>query len=102
VPASQRQLVANAGALVAGARRHTVRDPRIPTLGTRAATLTSMRTAGIGAALLVSIVLLLVVWAVGRVAGYEISLMSSLGMTVVLTIVLNLVLGALSRRRRRF
>jgi hypothetical protein len=61
-----------------------------------------MRIAGLGAALLVSIVLLLVVWVIGRAAGYHVSLLSSIGMTVVLTIVLNLVLGAFTRRRRRF
>ena len=61
-----------------------------------------MRNAGLGAALLVSVVLLLVVWVVGRAAGYQVSLWSSLGMTVLLTVIVNVVLGAFSRRRRRF
>jgi hypothetical protein len=61
-----------------------------------------MRTFGFGAALLVSIVLLLVMWVVGRAAGFSVSLWSSLGMTVVATVVLNLILGAWSRSRRRF
>lgn len=61
-----------------------------------------MRTFGLGAALLVSIVLLLVVWVVGRAAGFSVSLWSSIGMTVALTVIVNLALGALSRRRKRF
>ena len=61
-----------------------------------------MRTFGLGAALLVSVVLLLVVWLVGRAAGFEVSLLGSLGLTVLLTVVVNLVLGAMSRRRKRF
>ena len=62
----------------------------------------SMRTFGLGAALLVSVVLLLVVWLVGRAAGFEVSLLGSLGLTVLLTVAVNLVLGAMSRRRKRF
>jgi hypothetical protein len=61
-----------------------------------------MRTIGLGAALLVSAVLLLTVWIVVRAAGLEISLWSSLGVTVILTIIINVVLGAMARRRRRF
>ena len=61
-----------------------------------------MRTFGIGAALLVSVVLLLVVWLVGKAAGFEVSLLGSLGMTVLLTVIVNLVVGAMARRRRRF
>ncbi len=61
-----------------------------------------MRTFGLGAALLVSVVLLLVVYLVSRAAGMNVSLWSSLGMTVVLTVIVNLVLGAVSRRNRRF
>jgi uncharacterized membrane protein YvlD (DUF360 family) len=61
-----------------------------------------MRTVGLGAAILVSVVLLLAVWLVGRVAGYEVSLGSSIVATIVLTVVINLVLGAFSRRNRRF
>lgn len=61
-----------------------------------------MRTFGFGAALLVSIVLLLVVWLVGKAAGFEVSLLGSLGLTVVLTIVVNLLAGAMGRRNRRF
>lgn len=61
-----------------------------------------MRMVGFGAALLVSVFLLLVVWLVGKVVGFEVSLLGSLGLTVLLTIILNLVVGAVSRRRRRF
>ena len=61
-----------------------------------------MRTFGLGAALLVSVLLLLAVWLVARAAGYSVSLWSSLGMTVLLTIIVNVVLGAFARRRRRF
>ena len=61
-----------------------------------------MRTAGLGAAILVSALLLLVFYVVARAAGFHVSLWGSLGMTVLLTVVLNLVLGAFSRRRRRF
>ena len=79
--------------------RHHVRDLRI---GTRAALPTSMRTFGFGAALLVSVVLLLVVWLVGRATGFHVSLLGSLGLTVALTIIVNLVVGAMARRNRRF
>ena len=61
-----------------------------------------MRAIGLGAAILVSAILLLTVWLVVRAAGLEISLWRSLGLTVILTIILNVVLGALARRRRRF
>lgn len=61
-----------------------------------------MRTFGLGAALLVSVVLLLVVWLVGKAAGFEVSLLGSLGMTIALTVIVNVVIGAMSRRRRRF
>jgi hypothetical protein len=61
-----------------------------------------MRTFGFGAALLVSVVLLLVVWLVGKAAGFEISLLGSLGLTVILTIIVNLLAGAMARRNRRF
>lgn len=71
------------------------------TPGTRDAPRQSMRTFGLGAALLVSIALLVVVWLVGRAAGYNVSLWGSIGMTVVLTVIVNLVLGAFARRNRR-
>ena len=61
-----------------------------------------MRTFGFGAALMVSIALLLVVWGVGKAVGFEVSLLGSLGLTVLLTVVLNVVLLALSRRNRRY
>ncbi|MDQ3366202.1 MAG: hypothetical protein M3680_12315 [Myxococcota bacterium] len=61
-----------------------------------------MRTFGLGAALAVSVILLLVVWLVGRAAGFHVSLLGSLGLTVLLTIVVNVVLGAFSRRNRRW
>ena len=61
-----------------------------------------MRTAGLGAAILVSALLLLVFYIIARAAGMHVSLWGSLGMTVVLTVILNLVLGGLSRRRRRY
>ena len=59
-----------------------------------------MRTFGLGAAIVVSVALLVVVWVVGRATGFNVSLWSSIGMTVVLTVVLNLVLGAYTRNRR--
>jgi hypothetical protein len=61
-----------------------------------------MRAVGLGAALLVSAVLLLIVWVVGKAVGFEVSLLGSLGLTVVLTLILNVVIGAVSRRNRRF
>ena len=57
---------------------------------------------GFGSALLVSIALLLVVWGIGKVVGFEVSLLGSLGLTVLLTVVVNVVLAALSRRSRRY
>jgi hypothetical protein len=61
-----------------------------------------MHVFGLGAALLVSVALLLVVWVAGRAFGFDVSLGSSLALTVGLTILLNLIVGAVSRRRRRF
>ncbi|MBA3819890.1 MAG: hypothetical protein H0X17_13425 [Deltaproteobacteria bacterium] len=61
-----------------------------------------MRTFGLGAALAVSVILLLVVWIVGRATGFHVSLLGSLGLTVLLTVVVNVVLGAMSRRNRRW
>ena len=60
-----------------------------------------MRMFGFGAGLLVSIALLLVVWGIGKVMGFEVSLLGSLGLTVLLTVVVNIVLAALSKRNRR-
>jgi hypothetical protein len=60
-----------------------------------------MRMFGFGSALLVSVALLLVVWGVGKVVGFEVSLLGSLGMTVLLTVIVNVVLAAMSRRNRR-
>lgn len=61
-----------------------------------------MRTFGLAAALMVSLVLLLVVWIVGKAAGFEVSLLGALGMTVLLTVAVNVVLAAISRRNRRY
>ena len=61
-----------------------------------------MRTFGLGAALVVSVLLLLVLYVVGRAAGFHVSLLGSLGLTVLLTIIVNVVVGAMSRRDRRF
>jgi hypothetical protein len=61
-----------------------------------------MRTFGLGAAVLVSVLLLLVVWAVGRAAGFHVSLLGSIGLTVLLTIIVNVIVGAMGRRNRRF
>lgn len=60
-----------------------------------------MRSLGLASALLISLALIFVVWLVGRAVGFHISLVGSLGLTVVLTVVLNLVLAGVSRRRRR-
>jgi len=48
----------------------------------------------------VSVVLLIIMWAAGRMFGFNVSLLGSLGMTIALTVILNLVLGAFSSRRR--
>lgn len=56
-----------------------------------------MRTAGIGGALIASVVLVLVAWIVGQAMGFDVSLVGSLGLTILLTIILNVVLGAWSR-----
>lgn len=61
-----------------------------------------MRTTGLGAALLVSAIFLLVVWVVGKAAGFEVSILGSIGMTVLLTIIAGVVLAAKTRRDRRF
>jgi hypothetical protein len=60
-----------------------------------------MRGTGLLVSLAVVAGILLVFWAIGRAAGYEVSLGSSLLISVVLTVVLNLVLGAFSRRGSR-
>jgi hypothetical protein len=56
-----------------------------------------MRIVGIGGALIASVVLVLVAWIIGQAMGFDVSLIGSLGLTVLLTIVLNLALGAVSR-----
>lgn len=43
----------------------------------------------------------IVLWAIGRMVGFEMSLMSSLAISIVLTLVLNLGLSAFGRRRNR-
>jgi hypothetical protein len=70
--------------------------------GTTSAPLALMRTIGLGAALAVSVVLLLAVWIVGKALGFHVSLLGSLGMTVLLTVLVNVVLAIAIRRRRRF
>jgi len=71
-------------------------------IGTPTARRLVMRTIGLGAALLVALVLLLVVWVIGKAFGFEVSLLGSLGITALLTVVLNVVLALFARRRRRF
>lgn len=61
-----------------------------------------MRTFGLAASILVSVVLLFVVWLVGKATGYNVSLLGSLGMTIALTVIVNLIVGALARRGRRY
>ncbi|MBA3393433.1 MAG: hypothetical protein H0T89_12350 [Deltaproteobacteria bacterium] len=61
-----------------------------------------MKTFGLSAAVLISVMLLLGVWLVGRATGFHVSLLGSIGLTVLLTIVINVVLGAMARRRRRW
>lgn len=61
-----------------------------------------MKTFGLSAAVLISVMLLLVVWLVGRATGFHVSLLGSIGLTVLLTIIVNVVLGAMARRRRRW
>ena len=45
-------------------------------------------------------VAVVVIWLLGRLVGFHMSLWSSLAISVVLTLVLNLALGALSKSRR--
>lgn len=45
-------------------------------------------------------VAVVVIWLLGRLVGFHMSLWSSLAISVVLTLVLNLALGAFSRGRR--
>lgn len=61
-----------------------------------------MRTFGLAASILVSVVLLFVVWLVGKATGYNVSLLGSLGMTIALTVIVNLIVGAMARRGRRY
>ena len=61
-----------------------------------------MRTFGLAASILVSVVLLFVVWLVGKATGYNVSLLGSLGMTIALTVLVNLIVGAMARRGRRY
>ena len=61
-----------------------------------------MRTFGLAASILVSVVLLFVVWLVGRATGFHVSLLGSLGMTIALTVIVNLIVGAMARGRRRY
>ena len=50
--------------------------------------------------LLISIAIIVLLWLVSRLVGFEVSLLGSLGLTIGLTIVLNLMLGAIANRRR--
>jgi len=87
----------------AGAPAHGLRVQRARTAaaaGMRDATPRDMRTFGFGAALLVSLLLLLVVWLVSRAAGLHISLLASVALTVLLTIIVNVIAGATARRHR--
>ena len=61
-----------------------------------------MRTFGLAASILVSVVLLFVVWLVGKATGYNVSLLGSLGMTIALTVIVILIVGAMARRGRRY
>jgi hypothetical protein len=88
------------------ARRYVGLQPLPPSTtiedGTRTARSTGMRTLGIGSALIASIVLVLAAWLAGRAMGFNVSLVGSLGLTILLTVVMNLALGAWSRRARRY
>lgn len=57
-----------------------------------------MRTLGLLTSLAVVAVFVLLLWIVGRAAGFQVSLVGSLVGSVVLTLLLNLVLGAFRRR----
>lgn len=59
-----------------------------------------MRFFGVGVAVLVSLVLLLFVWLVGHAAGYRISLLDSIGLTLLLGMALNVTLALVERRRQ--
>jgi hypothetical protein len=61
-----------------------------------------MRTFGLAASILVSVVLLFVVWLVGKATGFQVSLLGSLGMTIALTVIVNLIVGAMARRGHRY
>jgi hypothetical protein len=59
-----------------------------------------MRSIGLASALLISMIFILVVWLVGRAAGIQVSLLGSIGLTVLLTILLNLVVSVRARHQR--
>ena len=61
-----------------------------------------MRTFGLAASIVVSVVLLFVVWLVGQATGFHVSLLGSIGLTVALTVIINLVVGAMARGRRGY
>ena len=61
-----------------------------------------MRTFGLAASILVSVVLLAVIWLVGKATGFHVSLLGSLGMTIALTVIVNLIVGTMARRGHRY
>jgi hypothetical protein len=54
---------------------------------------------GIASALVISVILIVAIWLVGKTLGFHVSLLGSIGLTVALTVILNLVLAAFSSRR---
>ena len=52
---------------------------------------------GLGSSLAIVAAFVVVVWLIGSLMGFEISLLGALGASLILTLVLNLVLGAFGR-----
>lgn len=56
---------------------------------------------GFAASVAISFLLILMLWLVGPLLGFHVSLVGSLALTIGLTLLLNLVMGAMSRRDSR-
>lgn len=55
---------------------------------------------GMMSSLAILVVFIVVIWAIGRLVGFEISLWGTLIGSIVLTVILNLVMGAFRKGRR--
>lgn len=54
---------------------------------------------GFGFAMLLPIVLIVALWLVGQVVGFEVSLLGSLGLSILLTLILNVAMRGFRGRR---